>query len=107
MSFLFGGKKKKDKAKDLLKDLMSVEHPPIDLFYGWEYKDKKILVLYTPCPLHLLLGAGNDAMKILEKAYQYPKKFSDLMGGIPNPILYFYEMMGFKKGSYDWTGMTN
>ena len=75
--------------KKRLPDYKSCQYPPIDL-YGWEYQDEKILVLYTPMPLHLLLGSGNSCLRMLEDTYQDFHKF--------------YEMWGVSKVSFDFSG---
>ena len=75
--------------KKRLPDYKSCQYPPVDL-YGWEYQNEKILILYTPMPLHMLLGAGNSCLRMLEATY---KDFH-----------MFYKMWGITKGSYDVAG---
>ena len=63
------------------------ENPPIPI-YNPDQGDVPILILFPPAPLHLLLGAGNDALKCMEGIWTDTGVMQD-----------FYKYNGYKKGN--------
>ena len=81
-----------------LKHYASCQHPPIQI-YNSSKNDVPILLLYPIAPLHLLLGAGNDALKCMDVIWSETGIMED-----------FYKYNGYRRGNTtggEFTGKVN
>ena len=81
-----------------LKHYASCKYPPIRIYHSSK-NNLPILLLYPIAPLHLLLGAGNDALKCMDVIWSET-------GVMEN----FYKFNGYRRGNTtggEFTGKVN
>ena len=81
-----------------LKNFASCQHRPIPIYHS-DKNNVPILLLFPIAPLHLMLGAGNDALKCMDVIWSETAVMSD-----------FYKFNGYRRGNTtggEFTGKVN